>query len=251
MTTVVLHDDVVPRVTPVSIRTLLKDLMRFRTTVFRYLHNDWQAVATRALGFWAPRLRETTLLAKGHDDSKSVEKTTHSDESNEEVLLSGGGDNEEIVVLKEEMLPELYVPGTICHIYSYRGTYKIAQVSNTFPSLRRVVVQPNIFKDHDSDNVHDALLECLDVMHATQTPPEWTPFSNARKCENCGNQFTWNSTFQSEAQENRDRHNCRNCGACVCGPCSTRRVALPEIGLRQPSRICDRCFYRGVSARGK
>lgn len=256
MTSVILHDDVVPRSSPTSIRALLKELMRFRSQVFRYVQDDWQAVATRALGFWAPRWRESTLLTNYSEDSKATEEdlaaaaaaAAADDETEAAAAQPATEDNEDGVVLKEESLPELYIPGTVHHIYSHRGTYRIAQVGNTFPSLRRIVVQPNIFRDHDSDNVHDALLECLDVMHAQHEPPQWTRFSEARKCENCGSQFTWSSTFTSEAQENRDRHNCRYCGACVCAPCSMHRVALPEFGLRQPVRVCDRCFYRGISA---
>ena len=59
----------------------------------------------------------------------------------------------------------------------------------------------------------------------------------------CASRFTWASTSDSEAQEARDKHNCRNCGQLVCDPCSRNRVALPRYGIDVPVRICDRCYY--------
>ena len=28
----------------------------------------------------------------------------------------------------------------------------------------------------------------------------------------------------------------------MCDPCSTKRVSIPEIGISQPVRVCDRCY---------
>jgi len=38
------------------------------------------------------------------------------------------------------------------------------------------------------------------------------------------------------------RHHCRNCGRVVCGNCSKRRVAIPELTYVRPVRVCDDCF---------
>jgi FYVE zinc finger len=62
----------------------------------------------------------------------------------------------------------------------------------------------------------------------------------------CASRFTWASTCDSEAQEARDKHNCRSCGALVCHPCSKQRIPLPSIGLNVSSRVCDRCYYNDV-----
>lgn len=66
----------------------------------------------------------------------------------------------------------------------------------------------------------------------------------------CASRFTWASTSDTEAQEARDKHNCRSCGALVCNPCSKTRVPLPSIGITVPVRVCDRCYndYAGVLA---
>ena len=58
----------------------------------------------------------------------------------------------------------------------------------------------------------------------------------------CASRFTWASTSDSEAQEARDKHNCRSCGGLVCKPCSTKRLPIPAIGLTVAVRVCDRCY---------
>ena len=66
VTTVVLHDDVVPRLTPVSCRGLLKHLLHIRETwVKEHLRDDIRAFTDRARTAWAPRWRPGfTLSAK-------------------------------------------------------------------------------------------------------------------------------------------------------------------------------------------
>jgi len=58
----------------------------------------------------------------------------------------------------------------------------------------------------------------------------------------CASRFTWASTSDNEAQEARDKHNCRSCGSLVCEPCSGNRIPIPSIGLITAARVCDRCY---------
>jgi hypothetical protein len=58
----------------------------------------------------------------------------------------------------------------------------------------------------------------------------------------CASRFTWASTSDNEAQEARDKHNCRSCGSLVCDPCSLNRIPIPSIGLTTTARVCDRCY---------
>jgi hypothetical protein len=63
VTTVVLHDDVVPRMTPTSIRGLLKHLLFIRETwVKAHLPDDIFAITERAKTAWAPRWRGSFTL---------------------------------------------------------------------------------------------------------------------------------------------------------------------------------------------
>jgi Lipase (class 3)/FYVE zinc finger len=64
VTTVVLHDDVVPRLTPTSCRGLLKHLLHIRDTWVRHhLPDDLMAITERARTVWAPRWREGFTLS--------------------------------------------------------------------------------------------------------------------------------------------------------------------------------------------
>lgn len=163
------------------------------------------------------------------------------------------------VLIAEEVFAEQYIPGRILHIYSSNGCYYIEPVPKDFSELRRIIVQGNMFGDHSSSSIFEALQEVRSIFSAPCKPPKWQPYDSSSLCSCCHNKFTWHSTFQGEAQELRERfvctcflsylflsrYNCRSCGLLVCGPCSSHRHAILRIGLARPSRICDTCFYRG------
>jgi hypothetical protein len=63
VTTVVLHDDVFPRLTPTSCRGLLKHLLHIRETwVKTHMADDLMAIHDRAKMAWAPRFRQGFTL---------------------------------------------------------------------------------------------------------------------------------------------------------------------------------------------
>ena len=77
-TSVVLHDDVVPRLTPTSVRGLLKHLLYIRETwVKAHLSDDLNAITERAYHAWTPRLRGsfTLLKKKGVASAKRLKKS--------------------------------------------------------------------------------------------------------------------------------------------------------------------------------
>jgi hypothetical protein len=99
--------------------------------------------------------------------------------------------------------------------------------------------------DHKCKSYYEGLLEVRSVRSAAENPPKWTAFDDDDTCSSCASHFTWASTSNTEAQEARDKHNCRSCGSLVCDPCSTNRVSIPSIGIIVPSRVCDRCYNGG------
>lgn len=152
-------------------------------------------------------------------------------------------DSSNAIVLEETQLPRMFIPGKIVHIYTHRGAYKAALVPKAFRELRRISLAGSMLNDHMSKHYYEALLECKSVRAAERNLPEWTGFSEEMTCCCCASRFTWASTSGSEAQEARDRHNCRACGGLVCAPCSSNRVPLPGVGIHVSSRVCDRCYH--------
>ena len=163
----------------------------------------------------------------------------------EETELGNDGDNDAVapaVMLEETPLPRMFIPGKIVHIYTHRGAYKATEVPRKFRELRHISLAGNMLSDHLARQYYEALLEVRSVRRARAPLPEWTGFGEESTCACCASRFTWASTSDTEAQEARDKHNCRKCGGLVCNPCSQNHLPLPELGITVPSRVCDRCY---------
>ncbi|CBJ27220.1 Zinc finger FYVE domain-containing protein [Ectocarpus siliculosus] len=94
-TSVVLHDDVVPRVTPHAVRALLKDLLCTKEGWVKHLYNDWDAVVGRAKGLWAPRWRMASVAAvqqaSGATDSTAIVPAGDTDEEEKASTVKSDG----------------------------------------------------------------------------------------------------------------------------------------------------------------
>ena len=99
-------------------------------------------------------------------------------------------------IVPEERMPELWLPGRILHLYTYRGQYRISRVDRTYTSLRTIEVQGNMFSDHTSNDIFDALLEARAVYNAPAQPPIWQAYDRTDRCACCKSTFTWHSTFR-------------------------------------------------------
>lgn len=151
-------------------------------------------------------------------------------------------DQSAAVMLDETPLPRMFLPGKIVHIYTHRGGYRAAFVPRTFRELRRISMAGNMLNDHTCKEYFEALKEVKSVRTAQEGLPQWTAFDEDDTCSCCASRFTWASTSDSQAQEARDKHNCRSCGTLCCDPCAKNRTPLPSIGLTVPVRVCDRCY---------
>ncbi|DAZ96471.1 TPA: hypothetical protein N0F65_008338 [Lagenidium giganteum] len=138
---------------------------------------------------------------------------------------------------------ELYIPGRVTHIYFYKGIYEAVHVDRRCDALAHIPVFQNMLSDHLGRNYLSALRIVRDARKMAPTLPEWVPFSTKTRCMCCDSPFTWNSTSSSEAQQNRDQHNCRKCGWLVCEGCSEKWKSIPDFGINIPVRVCDRCVY--------
>lgn len=183
-------------------------------------------------------------LLPGLNDSWTIETGPSDSPRAEDSAGPGSNDPPEAapVVLEETPLPRMFVPGKVVHIYSWRGVYKAAYVPRTFRELRRLSLAGNMLSNHSTKSYYEGLLEVQTARLAPEIPPKWSAFDEDDTCCCCASRFTWASTLRSEAQEARDKHNCRSCGGLVCDPCAKHRVPIPSIGLTVPVRVCDRCY---------
>jgi len=238
---VILRDDIVPRATPKSMRTVLQEVVAKKENYEAFFKEDMAAAQERARGAWVPRKRGETQMVQP-SEGKEINESTN------EVL--GDADSlhlEEIDLIAQEPaevdLPEPFVPGRIIHIFKHHGVAKGCWVPRDFPPIRNLGLFENLLEDHRSINILEMLCEVRDVQRCAQEPEKWVPFTSTDQCMICANDFTWNSTSSSEAQRNRDKFNCRRCGHLICNDCSLNMKAIPCFGLQKPQRVCDRCFH--------
>lgn len=208
---------------------------------------------------WASRNNNANQLAgetlqrqrkqdKDTDIGTVAEKNNSNNEGYDDEMEEDVEDSE-VVFVGEDAVVELWLPGRVVHIYAHRGQYLACVVPPSFPSLRRIQVQGNVFSDHTCKSLFDALLEVRAVRGCFPLqPPAWSPYDSSEACACCHNSFTWHSTFRGQAEEYRERYNCRNCGALVCGKCSDEKRTIPRYGLIFPTRICDTCLFEGSYA---
>jgi hypothetical protein len=165
----------------------------------------------------------------------------------------------------------LYVPGAIVHVFHVESRLLARMIPRDHPTLTSLHISASVLDEHRGSAYHRALkslrlarkLQTLgvlgesapmldgdggsgDALQARQFPA-FTSFSAVTACEMCGHPFTWHETSDSVAQAALSKHNCRSCGRACCGPCSTHRVALHDLGLAQPVRVCDQCLYSSSS----
>ena len=92
VTSVILHDDVVPRLTPTSIRRLIKHLLYIKETWVKiHLNDDMNAIADRVSRAWAPRFRGGTELDDENESPKPI-SITSSEENEESEICDIDGD---------------------------------------------------------------------------------------------------------------------------------------------------------------
>lgn len=80
------------------------------------------------------------------------------------------------------------------------------------------------------------------ILHADESPiakAPWRPDGASDSCLCCGKDFSiWT----------RRRHHCRACGELVCGDCSPFSAAFPQLGYKEPVRVCTKCSKAEVVA---
>nr|CCA14996.1 conserved hypothetical protein [Albugo laibachii Nc14] len=276
---IVLRDDFVPRAKASNIIKLVEKLKEFSGCWRDSASEDLEAIKDRVKTLWAPRRRawaqaqaaqrrgRVTTVSNNHVSDQVPIDTENSDKGRAiEWSLTRNNLIDEFenasvspsttAALKDEKKvedelhnvlqvdpKELYIPGNVIHIYFCRGIYEAVLVDRQCWALSHIPVFQNMLSDHLGRNYLSALRIVRDSRRINPKLPEWVPFGTKTRCMCCDAPFTWNSTSSSEAQQNRDQHNCQRCGALVCDGCSEKRKSIPEFGINDSVRVCDCCFY--------
>ncbi|KAG0303963.1 Vacuolar protein-sorting-associated protein 27 [Dissophora globulifera] len=101
----------------------------------------------------------------------------------------------------------------------FRGKQGLGYVCDTY-----MILQHEGFQFPPKDNVGAALVE-------SEAPPDWT---DSDVCTRCRTAFTLTNR----------KHHCRACGSTFCGQCSSKNMALPNLGVTQEVRVCDGCYMK-------
>ncbi|CAG8510281.1 10998_t:CDS:10, partial [Scutellospora calospora] len=62
--------------------------------------------------------------------------------------------------------------------------------------------------------------------------PVWVDDETVKTCKGCETSFT----------PLRRKHHCRQCGNIFCQECTSKNIALPQLGYVKPERVCSGCF---------
>jgi hypothetical protein len=105
VTTIIHHDDVVPRMTPESCRGLLKHLLHIRETwVKDHLENDILAITSRAKTAWAPRLRSGFTMGNSSVSNNGCYRSSSSLKRYYRKQMKRGKDT--LLLMKEKLIGE-------------------------------------------------------------------------------------------------------------------------------------------------
>ncbi|XP_053948647.1 pleckstrin homology domain-containing family F member 1 homolog [Anastrepha ludens] len=115
----------------------------------------------------------------------------------------------------------------------YRNGWLIRTTTKSFVVFAATSTEKQEWMAHINKCVED-LLRKSGKKPVENHAAVWVPDAEATHCMHCKKtQFTMIVR----------RHHCRNCGAVVCGPCSSKKFLLPQQSSK-PVRVCTACYDR-------
>lgn len=115
----------------------------------------------------------------------------------------------------------------------YRNGWLIRTTTKSFVVCAATATEKQEWMAHINKCVED-LLRKSGKKPVENHAAVWVPDAEATCCMHCKKtQFTMIVR----------RHHCRNCGAVVCGPCSSKKFLLPQQSSK-PQRVCTSCYER-------
>ncbi|CAE8643025.1 unnamed protein product [Polarella glacialis] len=238
--------DAVPRLSLGTLSRLGSEVRACARESGSDLDQDLQHYVDRLSTVWAPRLRDgNPQVAAATTSALQPQDGTASSPAR----VAGEGDNCSIETPGDAEDADLYVPGNCVWIYRVRGHLEASVVPCDLPPLRRLILDKRMFQDHTATAIHQALLAVRassSSASGSASAPRWQKFCEASElCPCCGSRYEWMNTARSGKMRCHAMTNCRCCGLVVCVACATSRRALPEQGILEAARVCDRCVWRG------
>jgi len=260
-------------------RKLAQELEREVAEVERATEAHGRAAAGRAEGEWASGRSRVEAAAdealKGAQGRASGALRAAAAEAGEYGRRFGGGSEVPPGAgAKAEAAapePELHVLGRVVFLHRSRGVVRPALLPATAGHdasaphgevCSGLVLSEDAVRDHSGDAYWAALRGVARTQteaqaqqqQASTSPPAWARFglspalhAETALCACCAAHVSWASSFKSPAQALLDSHHCHACGRLVCDACSGHREALPALGIHQPVRVCDACFFSAES----
>lgn len=254
--------DLVPRLGPGALKLLSADIRTSAQKCESDWNEDWKETLGRLHRLWEPKLRDgapplapplscARLYAPSaevdSDDDKSISSESSGDQDPVAIntfirqAIEAGEESEE-----KEL--EFFIPGRVVWIHRVEAHLEAAVVPPWCPSLRRIIVDERMVDDHRGLQYHTALLsvQAHQALGANANLVRWQRFEDAGDCcPCCGSDFAWRATGRSIGHRFWAMTNCRACGLVVCRSCAGTRRVLPDQGIIEPARICDRCNWGG------
>lgn len=152
----VLHDDIISRVSPESIRLLMKELIVFRDKVFKFVEQDWYDAIKRAGSIWTPRWRDSRSYVPTHKQTKDpMQKSKYTsrgrpnDSKRDEISVGIGtvvvGEDDRVLVRREKPTTNIGGNSQRVKLNALAFISDITGEISGFPSEHR---EQNIYSGH-------------------------------------------------------------------------------------------------------
>ncbi|CAB4069520.1 Pleckstrin homology domain-containing family F member 2,Pleckstrin homology domain-containing family F member 1 homolog,Uncharacterized protein ZK632.12,Pleckstrin homology domain-containing family F member 1 [Lepeophtheirus salmonis] len=131
-----------------------------------------------------------------------------------------------VIPLEEVKLQSLEDDG------QFRNGWLICTRGKSFAVYAATAKEKDDWMSHIQRCIDDLLSSSGKKKPSDEHAAVWIPDSEAHSCMVCN---------KSHFTVLNRRHHCRQCGAVVCGSCSTNRFLIPSQSSK-PIRVCDTCY---------
>jgi len=171
--------------------------------------------------------KEKELTEKFEIEKIRLEKIAKENSIEVENLKEGISSKEkELIELKEKFVIQMQVSkDRILELDS-----KLNQANKELDQMEEI--QKKYIRTNQK--LHEELTDQYKEEKEEKKSIQWEKDENVVNCPICSKGFT----------TTRRRHHCRNCKRVFCGKCAGKSWTLPDIDIKNPSRVCDLCYEK-------